>query len=188
MVHSKGLSSRPFKQMMVGNSKGCAMITWRMQTLRIRQAESLKFSTCIVFAPSTGTKRRLGVVERFNRTFREKYVICTKNMKKLKQTAYFRDAIPQILEEYNFIDDHRSIKELMARYKEKGKHFFTAEKQDSAKDPIHMLMQGKEGQFMKWKEEQTKKVDSIQKDRIDVLKKGGVKNVQYFKGLFSSTK
>ena len=41
---------------------------------------------------------------------------------------------------------------------------------------------------MKWKEEQTKKVDSIQKDRIDVLKKGGVKNVQYFKGLFSSTK
>ena len=28
----------------------------------------------IVFAPSTGTKRRLGVVERFNRTFREKYV------------------------------------------------------------------------------------------------------------------
>ena len=27
-----------------------------------------------VFPPSTGTKRRLGVVERFNRTFREKYV------------------------------------------------------------------------------------------------------------------
>ena len=51
-----------------------------------------------------------------------------------------------------------------------------------------MLMKGKEGQFMKWKEEQTKKVDSIQKDRIDVLKKGGVENVQYFKGLFSSTK
>ena len=37
------------------------------------------------------------------------------------------------------------------------------------------------------KKEQTKKVDSIQKDRIDVLKKGGVKQVQYFKGLFSST-
>jgi hypothetical protein len=27
-----------------------------------------------VFAPSTGTKRRLEVVERFNRTFRKKYV------------------------------------------------------------------------------------------------------------------
>ena len=51
-----------------------------------------------------------------------------------------------------------------------------------------MLMRGKEGQFMKWKEEQTKKVDSIQKDSIDVLKKGGVKNVQHFKGLFSATK
>ena len=76
----------------------------------------------------------------------------------------------------------------MTRYKEKGEHFFTPDKQDSAKAPIHMLMQAKEAQFMKWKEEQTKKVDSIQKDRIDVLKKGGVKNVQYFKGLFFSTK
>ena len=51
-----------------------------------------------------------------------------------------------------------------------------------------MLTRGKEGQFINWKGKQTKKVDSIQKDRIDVLKKGGVKNVQYFKGLFSSIK
>ena len=36
----------------------------------------------IVFAPSTGTKRRLGVVERLNRTFRDKYVTYAKNMKK----------------------------------------------------------------------------------------------------------
>ena len=78
-----------------------------------------------VFAPSTGTKRRLGVVERFNRTFREKYVTYAKNMSKLKKTAYFKDAIPKILEEHNFIDDHRSIKSFMTRYKEKGKHFFT---------------------------------------------------------------
>ena len=70
-----------------------------------------------VFAPSTGTKRRLGVVERFNRTFREKYVAYAKNMSKLKKASYFKDAIPLILEEYNFIDDHRSIKEFMTRYK-----------------------------------------------------------------------
>ena len=67
----------------------------------------------IVFAPSTGTKRRLGVVERFNRTFREKYVKYAKHMKKMKKTAYFSQAIPQILEEYNFIDDHRSLKEFI---------------------------------------------------------------------------
>ena len=53
-------------------------------------------------------------------------------MSELKKTAYFKDAIPQILEEYNFIDDHRSIKEFMTRCKEKGKHFFTPDKQDSA--------------------------------------------------------
>ena len=74
-------------------------------------------------APSTGTKRRGGEVERFNRTFREKYVAYAKNMRKLKMPSYFKDAIPKILEEYNFIDDHRSINEIMTRYKEKGKHF-----------------------------------------------------------------
>ena len=36
----------------------------------------------VLFAPSTGTKRRLGMVERFNRTFREKYVKFAKMMKK----------------------------------------------------------------------------------------------------------
>ena len=56
--------------------------------------------------------------------------------------------------------------------------FFTSEKEEDSKAPSHMLMRGREGQFINWKEEQTKKVDSIQKDRIDVLKKGGVKNVQ----------
>ena len=37
-------------------------------------------------------------------------------------------------------------------------------------------------------ERANKESGSIQKDMIDVLKKGGVKKVQYFKGLFSSTK
>ena len=83
------------------------------------------------------------MVERFNRTFREKYVAYAKNMNNLMKTAYFKDAIPQILEEYNFIDDHRAIKEFMTRYKKKGKHFFTPNKEESAKAPIHMLMRGK---------------------------------------------
>ena len=142
----------------------------------------------VAFAPSSGTKRRYGVVERFNRTFKEKYVACAKNMNKLKKTAYFKDSIPQILEEYNFIDDHRAIKEFMTKYKEKGNHFFTPDKEDSAKAPIQMLMRLKEGQFIKWKEEQSKKVNIIQKDRIDALKSGNVEKVKYFKGLFSSSK
>ena len=65
-------------------------------------------------------------------------------MKKLKQTAHFSQAIPQILEECNFIGDHRSIKKSMTRYKENVRHFFIAEKEDSAKAPIHMLMRGNE--------------------------------------------
>ena len=48
-----------------------------------------------MFAPSTGTKR-LGVVKRFNRTFREKYVKFSKMTKKMKHTVFFKDAIPHI--------------------------------------------------------------------------------------------
>ena len=40
-----------------------------------------------------------------------------------------------------------------------------------------MLMKGKEGQFIKWKREQSKKVDSIQNDRIDALKNRNVGKV-----------
>ena len=51
----------------------------------------------------------------------------------------------------------------MTRYKEKGKHFFTSDKQDTAKASIHMLMRGKEEAFIKWKKEQTKKVAVFRK-------------------------
>ena len=49
-----------------------------------------------------------------------------------------------------------------------------------------MLEPGREEEFIKWKEKQTKKVDSIQKGRIDELKTA--KKVQYFKGLFHTKK
>ena len=81
----------------------------------------------------------------------EVHVKFSKMRKKMKQTAYFKDAIPHILYEYNFIDDHRSIKEFITRYKPKGKHFFTSEKEEDSKAPRHMLMRGKEGQFINWK-------------------------------------
>ena len=75
----------------------------------------------------------------------------------------------------------------MIRYKAKVEHFFTPDKKDSAKAPILMLMRGKEGKFINWQGKQTKKVDSIQNYRIDILMSGKMKNVQYFKGLFSSS-
>ena len=102
---------------------------------------------------------------------------------------YFKKAIPEILEDYNFRDDHKTIKEFITRQIGKGKHYFTGKypnRLTSSKAPIHMLEPGREEEFMKWKEKQTKKVDSIQKDRIDELKKA--KKVQYFKGLFHTTK
>ena len=49
---------------------------------------------------------------------------------------------------------------------------------------MHMLLPGYEEELIKWKKMQTKKVDSIQKDRIDVLK--NTNKVQFFKGLFTA--
>ena len=49
-----------------------------------------------------------------------------------------------------------------------------------------MLLPGYEEEFIKWKKQQTKKVDSIriQKERIDLLK--NTDKVQFFKGLFTA--
>ena len=47
-----------------------------------------------------------------------------------------------------------------------------------------MLLPGYKEEFIKWKKMQTKKVDSIQKDRIDLLKNAD--KVQFFKGLFTA--
>ena len=52
---------------------------------------------------------------------------------------------------------------------------------EESKAPIHMLLRGYKEEFIKWKKMQTKKVDSIQKDRIGVLK--NIDQVQFFKGL-----
>ena len=135
----------------------------------------------VVFAPDTGTKRRLGVVERFNRTFREKYELFTRT----HTSKYFNVAIPDILEDYNFIDDHKSIKQFITRKQKKGSHYFNTEaRKEAAKAPVYMLEPGREAQFVAWKAKETKQVDEIQKDRIQALRK--TDQVKYFRGLFHS--
>ena len=57
-----------------------------------------------VFSPSTGTKIRLGVVERYYRTFREKYMKYVKRhqvFKSPKKIVNFNVAIPDILKDNN---------------------------------------------------------------------------------------
>ena len=163
-----------------------------MEDDRPKGKQGIKKINHCVFSPSTGTKRRLEVVERFNRTFREKYVKYVGEQRAMNappENLYFKKAIPEILEDYNFRDDHKTIKEFITRQIGKGKHYFTEKypnRLTSSKAPKHMLKPGREEEFMKWKAKQTKKVDSIQKDRIDELKK--VKKVEYFKGLFHTTK
>ena len=100
---------------------------------------------------------------------------------------YFPVAIPAILEDYNYRDDHRAIKDFITRKTKKGDWYFTKKfpsRLKESKAPIHKLLPGYEEEFIKWKKLQTKKVGSIQKDRIDVLK--NTDKVQFFKGLFTA--
>ena len=75
-----------------------------LEDTKSKNEEGISKINHVVFAPSTGTKRRLGVVERFNRTFREKYVFYVKEQKAAgaaEKDLYFSVAIaiPAILED-----------------------------------------------------------------------------------------
>ena len=99
-----------------------------LEDTKSKNEEGISKINHVVFAPSTGTKRRLGVVERFNRTFREEYVFYVKAQKATDAAAkdlYFPVAIPAILEDYNFRDDHRAIKEFITRKTKECDWYFT---------------------------------------------------------------
>ena len=68
-----------------------------------------------MFSPQTGSKRRLAMVERFNRTLRrllekELHRNCKKPIK---------DLIPNALDLYNRYLNHRGIEEFLRRGKQK---------------------------------------------------------------------
>ena len=110
-------------------------------------------------------------------------------MKAPPKNFYFNVAISEILEDYNIRDDHKAIRQFITRRIKKGGWYFRKKfpsRLKASKAPIHMLEPGREEDFIKWKAQQTKKVDAIQKDRIDVLK--NTDKLQFFKGLFTAKK
>ena len=86
------------------------------------------------------------------------YVKRHKALKSSKKMLYFNIAI---LEDNNFRGSTPSLRGYLNRL-------------TASKSPFHMLED-----YINWKEKRTKKVDTIQNDRIDELKEA--KDVNYFK-------
>ena len=136
----------------------------------------------VTFTPSTGTKRRLGIVERFIRTLR-RYM---ETYKKEKLTAqqqdnfWFPTYVQQVVDRYNRHKNHSSIRQFVR--KGLGGRF-RIPKQITL-SPAFMMRKGREDIWMKYKMGYTAAVDKYYKKTIDHLKKGAY--VRYFNYLQQS--
>ena len=144
----------------------------------------------VQFKPLTGKKTRLGVVERFNRTFRRYYEVYLKEHP--KTSTKLNVLIPEILKEYNREKDHKSIRKFWRRnfpsnkrmrggYDEKTKQpislVFT---------PMMMMLRGKQTDWMEYKKKQTRKVDELYAKKIKQLQQ--LPTVRYWKKLLEKKK
>jgi hypothetical protein len=122
------------------------------------------------FRPQEGSKRRLGIVERFNRTLRR---LMDKQIN-MKGKMTIDKLIPYALDLYNRYLNHRGIADFFRRNVAKGKkvpvmRFF----------PAMMLMPGMESEYVDYMREITKSVDEHYADRLSELKPGTT--VRYLK-------
>ena len=130
----------------------------------------------IVFKASTGTKRRLGVVERFNRTVRR---LIDKQVR-LFGKKNLQEAIPNALDLYNRYLNHRTIQEFMLR-QEKFKSKLNARFM-----PAMMLMPGLENEYITYCKEKTDEVRNYYAERMKQLQPNTI--VQHYqpKGTFGN--
>jgi hypothetical protein len=128
-----------------------------------------------VFKKSTGTKRRLGVVERFNRTMR-RYL---DKQIKLRGSKELKDLIPHVLDLYNRYLNHRGIREFFRRDLPKGQRFGKRREDKTRFFPAMMLLPGMEQQYIEYRMKKTKEVEEYYRDMYDDLQPGAM--VRYFK-------
>ena len=134
-----------------------------------------------VFKKEEGSKRRMGVVERFNRTLR-RYV---EVQRELQGDLPLADLIPDCLDLYNRYENHRGLSDFFRRELEKGTSWYkknadpTKPKDKLRYFPAMMLIPGMEQDFVDYMRNKTRAVDAHYKDEIQHLRPGT--RVRYFK-------
>ena len=124
-----------------------------------------------VFKKEEGSKRRMGVVERFNRTLR-RYV---EVQRELQGDLPLADLIPDCLDLYNRYENHRGLSDFFRRELEKGTSWYkknadpTKPKDKLRYFPAMMLIPGMEQDFVDYNRNKTRAVYAHYKDEIQHL-------------------
>mmetsp|Transcript_11105 Transcript_11105/g.14497 ORF Transcript_11105/g.14497 Transcript_11105/m.14497 type:complete len:245 (-) Transcript_11105:769-1503(-) len=118
----------------------------------------------------------MAIVERFNRTLKEmtedKVLAKEGGPDKYKRSAYLND----VLEEYNFEKDHKSLKKFMRRDLKKHSKKHTREDSDGEEEevesytPADFVAFENTKEYVKSKEKETEEVDKYYKTKIEKLK------------------
>ena len=143
----------------------------------------------VLFKPLTGKKTRLGIVERFNRTFRRYYEVYLKTHP--GTSTNLTVLIPEILKEYNREKDHKSIRRFWKRNFPKGKRLrgFGGSLTNPIKlvfTPMMMMLKGKQTDWIEYKKKQTEQVDDHYTKKIKQLQT--LPTVRYWKKLIPHKK
>ena len=119
-----------------------------------------------VFSPQTGSKRRLAIVERFNRTLRR---LLEKQLHMLGKKP-IKDLLPDALDLYNRYLNHRGIEAFLRREKQTTRlRYF----------PAMMMVPGVEQEYIQHMRERTRQTDAFYNQKLLLLKPGA--QVRYFK-------
>ena len=135
------------------------------------------------FTPSTGSKRRLGIVERFNRTL--KRLLRLERERQVQggvEASSVEDLLPVVLENYNYDNPHRGLVETARKASGLAKGKWDRSKVLSKMTPFAMTK--KEDAIVNVKKAKRQEVEDRYKD--DVRKLNRRPNVRFFKTLDTS--
>jgi hypothetical protein len=175
-----------------GTAKELKGISFKVKTLYTDEGSEFKGAFAafckqqkihlVTFTPSTGTKRRLGIVERFNRTlkglFQQQWAL--EDKRKVPRSS-IQEMLPSVMKAYNYTNSHRGLVQVVRkndkvpRKKWSDARFMT---------PFNASKPGIEQKFVVHKEKERKETDEYYKEDIQKLHRRPY--VRFFKNLDSS--
>ena len=118
-----------------------------------------------VFKKTEGSKRRLAIVERFNRTIRR----LLEKQKLLSGKRQIKDLLQPALRRYNRYDNNRALEDFFRRDLVKDERWGGARRRFF---PALMLKEGVEDQYIASKAQKTQTVDMAYREEVKKLKPG----------------
>lgn len=129
----------------------------------------------VIFKPNEGTKRRLAIVERFNRTLR-RYMDKQIEMNGKKQ---IKDLLPAVMNMYNKFSNHRGVSEYFRKDMKKGETWQKSGKEKARFFPAMMHANGVEDDYIQFMINKTRGVEKHYENKIKSLTPGT--RVKYYK-------